>query len=95
MPAYVIVEIEVTDPQEYEQYKQLAAPTISQHGGKYLVRGGAIDVLEGDWKPKRLVVLEFETAVRARAWWESEAYRGPKAMRQRSAQTKMILVEGL
>ncbi len=95
MAAYIIVEIEVTDPTVYEEYKRLAPPSIAQYGGKYIVRGGPVDVLEGEWKPKRLVVLQFESADRARAWWSAEEYREPKAMRQRSARTKMVLVEGL
>lgn len=95
MSAYVIVEITVTDPKQYEEYKRLAPPTIASHGGRYVVRGGPVDVLEGDWTPKRLVVLEFDSADRARAWWNSEEYREPKAMRQRSAETRMVLVEGL
>lgn len=95
MPAYVIVEIEVTEPNEYERYKQLAPPTIARYGGKYLVRGGPVDVLEGEWSPKRLVMLEFEDADHARAWWNSADYREPKQMRQRSAKTKMVLVEGV
>lgn len=95
MAAYVIVEIEVTDPQLYEEYKRRAPPTIAQFGGKYLARGGAVDVLEGEWSPARLVILEFASSARAHAWWNSEEYRGPKGMRQRSANTKMVVLEGI
>lgn len=95
MPAYVIVEIKVIDAKQYEEYRQLAPGTIAQHGGRYVVRGGAVDVLEGDWAPTRLVVLEFENADGARAWWNSDEYREPKQMRQRCAKTKMILVDGI
>lgn len=68
MAGYVIVEIDVTDPVEYEEYKKQAAAAVAQHGGKYIVRGGAIEMLEGDWKPKRIVVLEFPSTQRAKEW---------------------------
>lgn len=95
MAAYVIVEIDITDPATYEEYRQSAGPTVRAYGGKYLVRGGAAETLEGDWQPKRIVVLEFEHVERARAWWSCEEYREPKKLRQKSAVTKMILVEGV
>lgn len=94
MAAYVIVEIEVTDPLRYEEYKQLAAPTVEAYGGRYLVRGSSTVTLEGDWRPGRLVVLEFPTAQRAREWWASGMYRPAKEIRLESANTEMILVEG-
>ncbi|MEY2558067.1 MAG: hypothetical protein QOE34_1492 [Verrucomicrobiota bacterium] len=95
MAAYVIVEIEVTDPIGYEEYKKSASATVLQHGGKYIVRGGATEVLEGDWKPNRIVVLEFESMQRARDWLECEEYSEPRKMRHRTARTNMILVEGV
>jgi uncharacterized protein (DUF1330 family) len=95
MPAYVIVEIDILDPAGYEQYKNLAGPTVEKYGGKYIVRGGRAEVLEGDWQPKRIVVLEFESAERARGWLNCEEYREPRKMRHRTARTNMILVEGL
>lgn len=95
MAAYVIVEIDVADPVRYEEYRQLAAPTVTDFGGRYLVRGGAVETLEGDWRPRRVVVLEFPTAERAREWWGSEAYRAAKPLRHASAATRMILVEGV
>jgi uncharacterized protein (DUF1330 family) len=95
MTALVIVDIDVTDPVRYAEYKNLAAPTVTAYGGKYVVRGGRVDALEGGWYPGRLVVLEFPTAQRAREWWESEAYRPAKALRHAAARTKMILVEGM
>ena len=67
MPAYIIVEIEILDPVGYEEYKKLAGATVEKYGGKYIVRGGKAEVLEGDWQPKRIVVLEFESAERAKA----------------------------
>jgi uncharacterized protein (DUF1330 family) len=95
MAAYVIVEIEVTDPTVYETYRQMAGATVQAHGGKYIVRGGRAETLEGDWQPKRIVVLEFESAERAREWWSCDEYREPKKLRQASAVTKMILIEGV
>jgi uncharacterized protein (DUF1330 family) len=94
MSAYVIVDIEVTEPVEYEDYKHLAAPTVSAFGGRYVVRGGAVQILEGDWTPKRLVVLEFDTVELAKAWWASEEYAPAKAIRQRTASTHMIVAQG-
>lgn len=95
MSAYVVVEIAVKDGETYERYKALAPPSIAQYGGRYLVRGGATEVLEGSWQPPRFVVLEFPTSERARAWWDSPEYAAAKALRQASTDTKMILVEGL
>ncbi len=95
MPAYVLVDITVKDAETYERYKQLAPPTIAAYGGRYLVRGGATETLEGTWTPTRLAVLEFPTVERAREWWNSPEYAPAKAMRQASTQTDMLLVEGL
>ena len=95
MPAYVIVEIDVVDPVGYEEYKKLAGATVQEYGGKYIVRGGPTEVLEGDWKPKRIVVLEFESMQRARDWLHCEQYREPRKMRHRTAKTNMILVDGV
>ncbi|MEY2541990.1 MAG: hypothetical protein QOI22_1592 [Verrucomicrobiota bacterium] len=94
MAAYVIVEIDVTDPVEYEEYKKQAGASVANHGGKYIVRGGATETLEGDWKPKRIVVLEFESMQRAKEWLNCEEYREPRKIRHRTAKTNMILVEG-
>jgi len=95
MPAYVIVEIDIVDPAGYEEYKKLAGATVEKYGGKYVVRGGRTEVLEGHWKPKRIVVLQFESAQRAKDWLNSEQYREPRKMGHRTARTNMILVEGV
>src|SRR6266487_3270251 len=95
MSAYVIVEIDILDPAGYEEYKNLAGATVEKYGGKYIVRGGKTEVLEGDWQPKRIVVLQFESMRRAREWLNCEEYREPRKMRHRTAKTKMILVEGV
>jgi uncharacterized protein (DUF1330 family) len=93
MAALVIVDIAITDPTRYEEYKRLAAPTVAAHGGRYLVRGGRVETLEGAWRPGRLVVLEFPTSERARQWWASEAYRPAKELRHECARTEMILAK--
>jgi uncharacterized protein (DUF1330 family) len=95
MPAYIIVEIDILDPVGYEEYKKLASATVENYGGKYIVRGGKTEVLEGDWKPKRIVVLQFESAQHAKDWLNSEEYRELRKMRHRTARTNMILVEGV
>ncbi len=95
MAAYVIVEIDIVDLTGYEEYKKLAAATVHKYGGKYIVRGGRTEVLEGDWKPKRIVVLQFVSMQRAKEWLNCEEYREPRKMRHRTAKTKMILVEGV
>jgi uncharacterized protein (DUF1330 family) len=94
MSAYVIVEIDIVDPVGYEKYKNLAGATVEKYGGKYIVRGGKTEALEGDWHPKRIVVLQFGSLQRAKEWLNSEEYREPRKMRHRTARTNMILVEG-
>jgi uncharacterized protein (DUF1330 family) len=94
MPAYVVVDIHVKDPARYEEYKRLAAHSVTAFGGRYLVRGGAVTKLEGDWTPARFVLLEFPTAARAKEWWASDHYRPIKAIRHATASSKMIVVEG-
>jgi len=95
MSAYVIVEIDILDPAGYEEYKKLAGATVEKYGGKYIVRGGATEVLEGDWEPKRIVVLEFESMQRAKEWLNCEEYRELRKMRHRTAKTNMIVDEGV
>ncbi|HEX8649889.1 MAG TPA: DUF1330 domain-containing protein [Pyrinomonadaceae bacterium] len=94
MAAYVIVEIDVFDQGKFDEYKPMVPPTVAAYGGKFLVRGGAVETLEGDWAPARIVVLEFENAERAKQWWDSAEYSEAKNLRQSAARTQMILVEG-
>jgi uncharacterized protein (DUF1330 family) len=94
MPAYVIVDIDIVDPLGYEEYKKLASATVEKYGGKYIARGGQVETLEGDWNPKRIVVLQFESMQRAKDWLNCAEYREPRKMRHRTAKTKMIVVEG-
>ena len=95
MSAFVIVDIEVTDPVGYEEYKQLAAPAVALYGGKYLARGGKNETLEGDWRTNRLVILEFPTAEQAKAWLNSPEYAPARALRHQYAKSKMVVVEGI
>ncbi|MFX1553664.1 MAG: DUF1330 domain-containing protein [Promethearchaeota archaeon] len=95
MAAYIITDIDITDPVGYEEYRKLAAPTIGAYGGKFVVRGGKVEELEGEWSPKRLVVVEFESLEQAKRWYASKEYSAAKSVRQRTAVTTMILVEGV
>jgi uncharacterized protein (DUF1330 family) len=95
MAAYFIVDVEVTDPAGFDEYRQLVPATIQQYGGRYVVRGGAVETLEGDWQPKRVVVLEFPSLEQAKRWYNSEEYHDPKALRFKTAKSKLILVEGV
>jgi uncharacterized protein (DUF1330 family) len=95
MAAYVIVEVSVKDPAIYEEYRKLTPGSLAAYDGKFRVRGGEVFSLEGDWDPERIVVVEFPSVERAREWWNSEPYSKARAIRQRSAETKMIIVEGV
>ena len=94
MAAYVIATVDVRDAALFEEYRKQVPDTIARHGGKYLVRGGQHQVLEGAWQPSRLVVLEFPSLEQARRWYDSEDYRAPKALRMKCALTDAVLVEG-
>jgi uncharacterized protein (DUF1330 family) len=94
MSGYIVLDVVVRDPEAYERYKQLAGATVTAYGGRYLVRGGASEALEGSWRPTRLVILEFPSVAQARAWWTSPEYAPAKAIRQSCASTEMLLVEG-
>ena len=94
MPAYIVVEVEVNDPIRYEDYKAMVPPSLAPYGGRFIVRGGKADTLEGNWAPKRLVIVEFPSVEKAKAWWNSPEYKDAKALRQATAKTQMIVVEG-
>jgi len=94
MAAYVIVEVTITDHVEYEEYKKLTPAAIAAYDGKFVVRGAKTESLEGNWHPERIVVLEFPSVTRAKEWWNSSEYSKAKEIRQRSATTKMLVVEG-
>ena len=94
MPAYIIAEIQVTDPTAYEGYRPLAAASIARFGGRYVVRGGNIDLLEGEPEPGRIVVIEFPDADAARRWYRSEEYQKALRIRQSASRGRVFLVEG-
>jgi uncharacterized protein (DUF1330 family) len=93
--AYAVVNVRVTDPVRYEEYRGKAPATIASYGGRYLARGGAVEALEGEWDPERLVVLEFESMGRLREWYDSPEYAPLKRLRQEAAVTQFVVVEGL
>ena len=94
MPAYIIAEIQVTDPTAYEGYRPLAAASIARFGGRYVVRGGNLDLLEGAPEPERIVVIEFPDADTARRWYRSEEYQKALRIRQSASRGRVFLVEG-
>ena len=95
MAAYVIVETDVTDPERYERYKAAATEAVVAHGGRYLVRGGELDVLEGDWEPSRRVVQKFDDLAAARRWYDSESYRRARRLREGAARLRLVAVQGV
>ena len=94
MSAYIIVDVAVHNVENYEGYKKLTPASLIPYQGKFIVRGGQTETLEGDWQPGRMVVLEFPTVELAKAWWSSPEYAPAKDLRQKNATTKMLLVEG-
>jgi len=94
MPAYIVVEVEVHDLQQYEDYKEMVPASLEAYDGHFIVRGGKVETLEGEWSPKRMVIVEFPSVEKAKAWWSSEEYAEAKALRQATARTQMIVVEG-
>jgi uncharacterized protein (DUF1330 family) len=94
MKAYIIVDVNIHDAVLYEDYKKLTPESLTAFGGRFLVRGGMTETLEGTWSPNRFVILEFPSIEKARAWYTSEEYEAAKLIRQRAAHTQMILAEG-
>ena len=94
MSAYVIGEIDVTDPAAYEDYRKQVLAVVTKYGGKFLVRGGKVDSKEGGWAPKRIVVLEFPSMEQAQKWYHSAEYAPLIKLRQKASKGKLILVEG-
>jgi uncharacterized protein (DUF1330 family) len=95
MPAYLIADIEVTDPVGYDEYKKRVPAVIAAHGGRYLARGGASEVLEGTWRPKRSAIIEFPDLGSMKAFWESPEYQPLREIRERSAKSNLVVIEGL
>lgn len=94
MAAYILAEIVITNPEGYKQYTQSVPATVSKYGGKFIVRGGAAEVLEGEWPQRRRVILEFPSMEAARRWWNSPEYEKPKALRRANSDGRLILLEG-
>ena len=94
MAAYVLNDMEITDPALFEEYKKLTPATVAQYGGRFLARGGRTETLEGDWSPKRLVIIEFPSVVQARAWADSAEYAPAKRLRRLASKSNLIVVEG-
>ena len=94
MPAYVIADIQVTDPTSYDRYRPLAASSIARFGGRFVVRGGKVDLLEGVPEPQRIVVIEFPDAETARRWYRSDEYQKARIIRQSASRGSVFLVEG-
>lgn len=94
MPAYVLNDMEITDPVLFEEYKKLTPATVAQYGGRFLARGGRTETLEGDWSPKRLVIIEFPSVEQAKAWADSTEYAPAKRLRQMASKSNLIVVEG-
>ena len=95
MAAYVIANVEVKDPVRYADYRNMVLPTIQAYGGRFLARGGVVETLEGPWQPKRLVIVEFPSVERAKAWWGSREYAEAKALRQATSEGSLIVIEGV
>ena len=94
MSAYIIADIQVSDPVAYDDYRPLAAASIARFGGRFIVRGGKVDLLEGEPQPERIVVIEFPDADTARRWYQSEEYQAALKIRQAASRGRVLLVEG-
>jgi uncharacterized protein (DUF1330 family) len=95
MPAYVIADVTVTDPERYPDYTRLVPATLEPYGGRFVVRGGAVEVAEGDWRPGRLVVIQFPSLERAKAWYDSPEYRPARELRWKYSKGNILFVEGV
>jgi uncharacterized protein (DUF1330 family) len=95
MAAYVIFDVEVQDAAGYEEYRQAGSPSVPPYGGKYIVRGGRVEVLEGTWRPSRVIVIEFESFEQAKRWYHSPEYQAALKGRLRTAVSKVLIVEGI
>jgi uncharacterized protein (DUF1330 family) len=95
MPAYLLVELEIVDPIGFGEYRKAVVPLVEKYDGKYLAASERVEALEGDWHPKRIVMIEFPSMQKAKEWFGCEEYREPSKIRKRTAKTKMILMEGV
>jgi len=95
MPAYLIAEVEITNPEGYAEYAKVVPATVEKFGGKFLARGGKVHPVEGDWPERRRVLIEFPSIERAKAWWDSAEYAKPKEMRRANSNGRLIFLEGV
>ena len=95
MAAYVIVDVEITDPGLYGQFMEQVTPTIESHGGRFVARGGKLEIVLGDWAPKRVAILQFDNLDQVHAWLQSPQYTALNDIRSRSSNINMVVVEGL
>jgi len=95
VPAYIIVETDISDPEQYELYKQASPGAVTAGGGRFIARGGEVAVLEGDWQPKRVVLLEFPDLEAAKRFYESPEYQEAKRLREGAARLNMVAIEGV
>lgn len=95
MPAYVLANVTVKDSVRYEDYRRLVTPTLANYGGRFIVRGGPVEVLEGDWLPNRLVLVEFPSVEHARRWWNSPEYTEAKLIRQATSEGTLLILDGV
>jgi uncharacterized protein (DUF1330 family) len=94
MAAYVILDVKIQDAERYAEYVKAGTSSVPQYGGKYIVRGGKVEVLEGPWQPNRMIVIEFANFDQANRWYHSPEYQAALPGRLRSAESKVVIVEG-
>ena len=95
MAAYFIVDVKVEDPVRYEEYRKGVIATVEQYGGKFLARGGAVETIEGDWQPQRLVILEFADTEHFKSWYDSPEYSGLKKIRFSASTARAVVIQGV
>ena len=95
MPAFIIADVTVTDAEQMAKYREWSTKAMQEHGAEVLVRGGTIEVLEGDWAPSRLVVLKFPDRAAARRFYDSETYQHAKSLREHAGVMRMVVVDGI
>ena len=95
MTAYVVVQVDVKDPVRYEDYRKMVPASLEKYGGRFLVRGGKTHTMEGNWAPKRFVLVEFPSVEQSKAWWASPEYAEAKALRQATSDSQLIIAEGI
>jgi uncharacterized protein (DUF1330 family) len=95
MPAYLIADVTVTDPERYPDYVRLVPATLEPFGGRFIVRGGQTEIAEGDWQPQRLVIIEFPSLEQAKAWYHSDEYAPAKELRQRYSDGRIVFADGV